>query len=375
MNGRAFVMGGNSFGKIFRITTFGESHGKAVGVVVDGVPAGLELRKSDIQADLDRRRPGKSKVETKRSERDEVEILSGVFEDKTIGTPIQMLVWNKDVDSKPYEDMMFKPRPGHADLTYRLKYSHVDYRGGSRASGRETVGRVAAGAIAKKLISLRNVKVLAHTIEAAGIGLDKEVSFEEIERNVGKNPMRCADPEVAEEMESAVLEAKEDGDSTGGIVEIVAKNVPSGLGEPIFDKLEAKIAHALMSVGAVKGVEFGLGFESARARGSEVNDSFKVVDGEIKPETNRAGGVLGGISTGAQIVVRIAVKPPSSISKLQKTVDLETMEETKIELKGRHDPNICPRMVPVAESMLAIVLADMMLRSGKIKPDNIGFRS
>lgn len=367
-------MTGNSFGKIFQITTFGESHGKAVGVIVDGVPAGLKLSQSDIQKELDRRRPGKSKVETERKERDEVEILSGVFEDKTIGTPIQMLVWNKDVDSEPYEDTKSKPRPGHADLTYLLKYGHVDYRGGSRSSGRETVGRVAAGAIAKKLLSRHEVEVFGHTVEAAGVSLDKELSSDEIKDNVDKNSMKCGDPEKAEEMKEAVLKAREEGDSTGGIVEIIAEGVPSGLGEPVFEKLEAKIAQALMSIGAVKGVEVGLGFESARGKGSEVNDNFEIVSNEIRPETNKAGGVLGGISTGAPIVVRIAVKPPSSISKPQKTVDLETMKETEIELEGRHDPNICPRIVPVAESMMSIVLVDMMLRSGKIKPNNIGFK-
>lgn len=368
-----FSLGGNTFGKIFQITTFGESHGKAVGVIVDGTPAGLSISESDIQRELDRRRPGKTDVETSRDEKDKIEILSGVFDGKTLGTPIQMLVWNKDVDSKPYEKMKSKPRPGHADLTYKLKYGRVDYRGGSRASGRETVGRVAAGAIAKKLLSLHGIEVLAHTIEAAGIRIDDDMSLEKIKENVDKNPMRCADPETSEEMRKAVLEAQEDGDSTGGIVEVVAGNVPPGIGEPVFDKLGAKVAQALMSIGAVKGVEIGAGFDIVKLKGSEANDDFKIEDDEIRPKTNRAGGVLGGISTGAPLVARIAVKPTSSISKTQKTVDMETMEETELKLEGRHDPNICPRVVPVAESMMAIVLVDMMLRSGEINPNSVEF--
>lgn len=362
-------MGGNTFGKIFRITTFGESHGEAVGVIADGVPAGLSLSESDVQKELDRRRPGKTEVETPREESDQVQILSGVFEGKTLGTPIQMLVENVDVESKSYEERKTKPRPGHADLTYKLKYGHVDYRGGGRSSGRETVGRVAAGAIAKKLLASQDVEVVGHTVEAAGIELDKSVDLDEIKKNVDENPMRCADPETAEEMKEAVLKAREEGDSTGGVVEVLAENVPSGLGEPVFEKLDAQIAQALMSIGAVKGVEIGLGFESVKHRGSEVNDEFELVEGEVVPQTNDAGGVLGGISTGAPIVARIAVKPTSSISKPQRTVDLETMEETEITLTGRHDPNICPRVVSVAESMLAIVLADSMLRAGKINPD------
>lgn len=362
-------MAGNTFGKVLQITTFGESHGEAVGVVVDGVPAGLPLSEEDVQADLDRRRPGKSDVETSREERDRVKILSGVFEGKTLGTPILMLVENEDVDSKPYEERKMKPRPGHADLTYRLKYGHVDYRGGGRSSGRETVGRVAAGAVAKKLLAPHDVEVVAHVVEAAEVKLEEQVELEDIRKNIDENPMRCADPGTAEEMREAVLEAQEDGDSTGGVVEILAENVPSGLGEPIFEKLEAQIAAALMSIGAVKGMEIGLGFDSARRRGSEFNDQFEIEEGEVVPLTNDAGGVLGGISTGAPLAARIAVKPTSSISKKQQTVDLDKMKETEMELTGRHDPNICPRIAPVAESMVALVLADMMLRSGKIDPD------
>ncbi|KXA89373.1 chorismate synthase, partial [candidate division MSBL1 archaeon SCGC-AAA259A05] len=293
----------------------------------------------------------------------------GVFEGKTLGTPIQMLVENEDVDSEPYEERKGKPRPGHADLTYKLKHGHIDYRGGGRSSGRETVGRVAAGAIAKKLLKSEDIEVIGHTLEAAGVGLDKKVELEEIKKNAGKNSMRCADSDTAEEMREAVMEASEKGESTGGIVEVIALNAPAGLGEPVFDKLDAEIAQALMSIGAVKGVEIGLGFESAGLEGSEVNDEFELVGDNIIPKTNNAGGILGGISTGAPIIARIAVKPTPSITKPQQTVDLETMKETEIELSGRHDPNICPRIVPVAENMLALVLGDMMLRSGRINPD------
>ncbi|KXB02183.1 chorismate synthase [candidate division MSBL1 archaeon SCGC-AAA261D19] len=365
-------MSGNTFGKIFKITTWGESHGAAVGVVVDGVPSGIPLKEKDIQKELDRRRPGKAAVSTPREERDKVHILSGVFGEKTLGTPISMLVQNIDVDSEPYEAVKSKPRPGHADLTYWLKYGRMDYRGGGRASGRETVGRVAGGAIAKKILGQHGVEILGHTIEAAGVKVGRKVKVEEIRENVEKNSMRCADPEVAERMKKKVLEAEKQGDSTGGVVEIRSLNVPPGLGEPVFEKLDAEISKALMSIGAVKGVEIGLGFGAAERLGSEMIDEFEVESGKIVSKTNRAGGILGGISTGMPIVARIAVKPPSSISKPTKTVNLETMENTELKLKGRFDPNICPRIVPVAESMVALVLADHMLRSGKFNPDHFG---
>ncbi len=364
-------LGGNTFGKIFRVTTWGESHGRAVGVVVDGVPAGLPLSEEEVQRELDRRRPGVSQVVSPRRERDRVEILSGVFQGRTTGTPISMLVWNEDVDSRPYEEIRMKPRPGHADLTYWLKFRHVDYRGGGRASARETVGRVAAGAVAKKLLATKNVEILGHTIEAAGVSVRGRPSIEEIRKNAEANSMRCADPEVAERMVEAVLEAAARGDSTGGIVEIIALNVPPGLGEPVFDKLDAEIAHAMMSIGAVKAVEIGEGKDFARMLGSEANDPITVRDGKIVTATNKAGGILGGISTGMPIVVRLTVKPPASISQPQRTVDLEKMEETEIKLSGRFDPNLCPRVIPVAEAMMAIVLADHMLRSGEINPSRL----
>ena len=360
---------GNTFGKIFRVTTWGESHGTAIGVVVDGVPAGMPLDEADVQRELDRRRPGQSILTTPRKERDRVDILSGVFQGKTLGTPICMLVRNVDVDSAPYEAIKTKPRPGHADLAYWLKFGHVDYRGGGRAAARETVGRVAAGAIAKQMLLAHGIEILGYTLEAAGVAVGREVSADEIRRNVERNPMRCADLKVAERMKRAVMRASAEGDSTGGIVEILAFGVPPGLGEPVFDKLDAELAYGLMSVGSVKAVEIGAGCKVARMRGSEADDPIVIREGRILTETNRAGGILGGISTGMPIVARITVKPTPSITKPQRTVDLVKMRETKIKLKGRFDPNICPRIVPVAEAMVALVLADHMLRAGRIDPN------
>jgi len=362
-------MSGNTFGKIFRVTTYGESHGQAVGLVVDGVPAGMPLAEADIQKELDRRRPGQSLLTSPRQEQDQVEILSGVFQGKTLGMPISMVVRNVDADSNPYEDIKNTPRPGHADLTYWQKFGHVDYRGGGRASARETVGRVAAGAVAKKLLAAQGVEIIGHTVEAAGVAVEREVSPEEIRRNVEGNPMRCADLAAAEHMKKAVLDAAKDGDTTGGVVEVIALNVPAGLGEPVFDKINAEIAHAMMSIGAVKAVEIGAGKKLAKMRGSEANDQIILKKGKIETKTNLAGGILGGISNGMPIVVDVTVKPPSSIAKPQHTVDLEKMEATEMRLRGRFDPNLCPRVVPVAEAMLAIVMADHMIRAGKINPD------
>lgn len=355
-------MSGNTFGKSFKITTYGESHGKAIGVVVDGCPSGIELREFDIQKELDRRRPGQSDVSTPRRELDKVEILSGIFEGKTTGTPISMLVWNKDSDSSKYITLKDTPRPGHADYTYFKKYGIRDYRGGGRASARETVARVAAGAIAKKILKLKGIEVLGHVVEIGGIRA-KSVTIEEIRNNVEKNPVRCADLESAEKMREGILKAREEGDSVGGIVEIIALGVPAGIGEPVFDKLDAQLAKALMSIGAVKGVEIGAGFDSARMKGSEMNDAFIIKNGKVCTATNKAGGILGGISTGEPIVCRIAVKPTPSIAKVQKTVDLVKMEEVEIEIKGRHDPAIPPRIVPVAEAMIALVLVDGLMIS------------
>ncbi len=358
---------GNTFGKMFRVTTFGESHNLAIGVIVDGCPAGLRLCEADIQKELDRRKPAQSSITTQRKEKDRVRILSGVFNGVTLGTPISMIVYNEDVNSKPYEEIKFKPRPNHADLSYYLKFGIYDYRGGGRASGRETLARVAAGAIAKKLLKERfGTIIVGHTIKIGKISA-KKVNFEEIVKNAERNPVRCADLESAKLMEEEILKVKREGDSIGGIVEIVAVNVPAGLGEPVFDKLDADIAKAMMSIGAVKGVEIGLGFEFSEKRGSEINDEFYIENNSIKTYTNNSGGILGGISNGMPIVVRIAVKPTPSIAKEQRTVDLLRGKNVKIKITGRHDPCIVPRIVPVAEAMLALVLADHARRSGLIK--------
>jgi len=333
-----------------------------MGVVVDGCPAGLELSEVDIQRELDRRKPGVSEITTARKEADEVKILSGIFEGKTLGTPISMLVWNKDVDSSPYESLKDIARPGQADLTYQLKYGIRDYRGGGRASGRETVARVAAGAIAKKILASHAIQILGHVVEVGGIRA-RNVRVDEIMRNAESNAVRCADLEAARRMERLITEVKEEGDSVGGIVEVIALGVPAGLGEPVFDKLDAELSKALMSIGAVKGVEIGAGFEAAGMKGSEMNDELYLQEGKIRTRTNNAGGILGGISTGEPIICRIAVKPTSSISKPQRSVDLEKMEEVEIKITGRHDPCICPRIVPVAEAMVALVLIDYLMRA------------
>lgn len=349
-------MAGNVFGTLFRVTTWGESHGPAVGVVVDGCPAGLRLSAEDVQRELDRRRPGQSRVTSPRQEEDRVQVLSGVFEGVTTGTPISMLVHNSGFDSKAYEEIRELYRPGHADYTYEAKYGVRDYRGGGRASARETIGRVAGGAVAKRLLDQSGVRIIGHTVS---VGQIEARSFdpEEIERN----PVRCADKQAAELMVEEIDRARKDGDSVGGVVAVQAEGVPAGLGEPVFDKLDADIAKAMMSIGGVKAVALGAGFEAGRMRGSEFNDSFTAKEGRIGTVTNRAGGVLGGISDGETIVVRLVVKPTPSISREQQTVDGEGRPRS-ISVRGRHDPCLCPRLVPVAEAMMAIVLADHLLR-------------
>lgn len=358
----------NSFGKIFRVTTYGESHGLAVGCVIDGCPSGLNISVSEIQAELDRRRPGQSKVTTERRELDKVELLSGVFEDKTTGTPISMLIRNTDFDSRRYLKLKDIPRPGHADYTWFMKFGWVDYRGGGRASGRETVSRVAAGAVAKKLLSLFNIHVVAYTKEIAGISakIPETKNINELRQLIDSNPVKSPDRISSRRMEDAIIKAKEEGDSVGGIIEAKAFGVPPGLGEPVFDKLDADLAKAIVSIPAIKGVEFGEGFSFSRLRGSEANDAFQIKGKKVVTVTNRCGGILGGISSGMPIVVRAVVKPTSSIARRQRSVNLRNMEETTIEVDGRHDPCIVPRAVPVVEAMIALVLADHALLSGFI---------
>jgi chorismate synthase len=339
---------GSSFGHSFRISTFGESHGGAVGVIVDGVKPGLPLTVEEIQAQLDRRKPGQSSVTTPRKELDEVHIMSGLFEGKTTGTSILLILYNKDAIPSAYNDIKDKFRPGHADFTFLKKYGIRDYRGSGRASGRETAGRVAAGAIAGKILNERGVTVVAYTKEAAGIKCNT-INLNIIE----DNPMRACDMDAASIMVSLIEKLAEEGDSTGGIVECRINGVAPGLGEPVFDKIEADLAKAMMSLGAVKGFEIGSGFDCASMKGSEHNDPMDK-NGFV---SNNAGGTLGGITTGEEIIFRIAVKPTSSISKTQKTINLAG-EEVDIKTEGRHDPCICPRIVPVVEAMACLVLED-----------------
>jgi chorismate synthase len=345
-------MSGNSIGVLFRVTTWGESHGKALGAVVDGCPPHIDLTESEIQAELAKRRPGQHNSTSPRKEEDIVEILSGTFEGKTTGTPISLIIKNRDVDSAAYEELKDIFRPGHGDFTYARKYGIRDHRGGGRASARETVARVAAGTIAKKVISREGIKVIAYTQELGGITAE-QISFTEIT----KNPLLCPDQKAAQQMEKRLREAREGGDSIGGIVEILVRGCPAGLGEPVFDKIDADLAKALMSIGTVKGVEIGAGFQAAGMTGLQCNDP-------ITPEgfaTNHAGGILAGITNGDEIVIRAACKPISSIGKNQSTIDMHGNPAT-ISIRGRHDVSAIPRIVPVCEAMVSIVLADHLLR-------------
>lgn len=346
----------NTIGQLFRVTTFGESHGTALGCVVDGCPPKIPLKVEDIQRELDRRRPGQSNLTTSRQEQDRVRILSGVFKNKTLGTPIAMIVENSDAHSKDYKDLENVFRPGHADYAWEMKYGFRDYRGGGRSSGRETVGRVMAGAIAKQLIARKKIRIFAYAVQIGSV-CGKKVDLKFIE----KNPVRAADPVAAKKMEALILRAKRAQDSVGGVIEIVVHNMIPGLGEPVFDKLNADLAKALSSIPAVKGVEFGNGFGAALKKGSQQNDPFIIKGGHPALAKNDAGGISGGISTGENLVIRIAVKAPSSISKNQKTVTKDGKKIT-LSVKGRHDPCIVPRVIPVAESMVAITLADHLLR-------------
>ncbi len=354
-------MAGNSFGRVFRITTWGESHGEAIGVVVDGCPPMLSLDEPCIQRDLDRRKPGQSDLTTARQEGDKVEILSGVFEGTTTGTPICLLIRNKGQHSHRYDHLRGIFRPGHAEGTYYQKYGVYDHRGGGRSSARETAARVAAGAVAKRLLQEQGMEVIGYTRQVGSIEAET-FDFEEIERNA----VRCPDPAQAQKMAELILQVREEGDSIGGIVEIVARGVPAGLGEPVYDKMDADLAKALMSINAIKAVEMGTGLAAAEKRGSENNDPWFFEDGRLRTRTNNAGGVVGGITTGEELVMRIAVKPPSTIGIPQQTVDrtgrAATVSPGDSESRKRHDPCICPRVVPVAEAMVAIVLADHLLR-------------
>ena len=353
-------MPGNSFGRFFTVTTFGESHGPAIGAIVDGCPAGLDIDLDFIQKEMDRRRPGQSKIVTRRQEPDRVEILSGVFEGKTTGTPIGILIKNKDQRSKDYSHIANKFRPSHADFTFQEKFGIRDYRGGGRSSARETACRVAAGAIAKLFLLKNEISVNAYVSQVGSIVLEKQIDnidFDLIE----SNPVRCPDPETAERMENLIKKIKKEGDTIGGSVTCVVKNCPTGLGEPVFEKLHSELAKAVFSINACKGFEIGSGFSSIAMRGSEHNDVFVKKDGRIFTKTNFSGGIQGGISNGMPIYFRAAFKPVATIIQEQQSLN-EKGEAVTLSGRGRHDPCVVPRAVPIVEAMTALVLADFLLR-------------
>ena len=352
---------GNTFGRAFRVTTWGESHGDAVGVTVDGCPPGLPLSIDAVQAELNRRRPGQSQISTQRREADEATLLSGVFDGRTLGTPISIGVWNQDARGKDYEYMRHLYRPSHADYTYQAKYGIRNWKGGGRASARETIGRVAAGAIGKLFLASEfGVEIVGYVkrVQCIEADVDPETVKQE---DVEANDARCPDGDVAIRMIERIKEARKAGDSLGGVVEAVARNVPAGLGEPVFDKLDADLAKAMLSLPACKGFEVGSGFEGTRSTGSEHNDPFYSEGGRVRTRTNNSGGIQGGISNGESVIVRAAFKPTATIASEQDTVD-EDGSPVKMRGRGRHDPCVLPRAVPIVEAMLAIVLTDHALR-------------
>jgi chorismate synthase len=357
---------GNTFGQLFRVTTFGESHGGGIGVVIDGCPPKIDISEADIQQELDRRRPGQSKFTTQRKEEDRCEILSGVFEGKTLGTPIAILVRNKDARPEDYAEIARKFRPSHADFTYEAKYGIRNWQGGGRASARETVGRVAAGAVAKKILSIlcSEFEIVAYVAQIHEIAAKINRSVVTM-KDVEKNAVRCPDGTAAKKMASLIEQVRGDGDSVGGVIECVARGIPPGLGEPVFDKLDADLAKAMLSLPATKGFEVGSGFTATRMRGSEHNDPFEMRAGKIRTATNNSGGMQGGISNGEEIYFRVGFKPTATIAHEQKTVTA-SREQTKIAARGRHDPCVLPRAVPIVEAMAAIVLCDHALRQKAI---------
>ncbi len=358
-------MAGSTFGETFRISTWGESHGAALGVVIDGVPAGLTLDLAHIQQFMDRRKPGQSKFTTARNEADAIEILSGVFEGKTTGTPISMMVRNADQHSKDYSDIAEVFRPGHADYTFWEKYGIRDYRGGGRSSGRETIGRVAAGAIAVQILEALGITICAYTKSIGPVAIEQFDAQE-----IHKNPLAMPDANAAKKAQEYLENCIHKQDSSGGVIECRVQGMPVGIGEPVFDKLDATLAKAMLSIGAVKGFEIGDGFLAATATGSTNNDAFVIQDEQVKKQTNHSGGVLGGMSDGDEIVFRVAVKPTPSISQAQQTVDLHG-KERQIEIHGRHDPVIVPRAVVVVESMAAITLVDALFANMSARMDAI----
>ena len=356
----------DSLGKVFTITGFGESHGKLIGILIGGCPAGLAISESYIQKELDRRKPNDNATSTPRREDDKVEILSGILNGSTTGAPICLAINNKDTRSVDYDSLHLIPRPGHADYTAYIKYGGFgDYRGGGRFSGRITAGFVAAGAVARLLLETIGIDIFAHTAEIGGIAA-KSQTLDTIKQNRNDNSLYCADSIAAAKMMTALEQASASGDSLGGVIEGIAIGIPAGLGEPVFDNLDGDMAKALFAIPAVKGVEFGAGFNAARVKGSQNNDPLEIQDGRVISKTNNAGGILGGISNGMPLIARIAVKPTPSIAKKQHSVNLKEMTETEIEIKGRHDVCVVPRAVPVVEAMMSITLCDFALRAGII---------
>ena len=364
----------NTFGQLFRVTTFGESHGGGIGVVIDGCPPRIEISEAEIQRELDRRRPGQSKLTTQRKEEDRCELLSGVFEGRTLGTPIAILVRNKDARPEDYSEIARKFRPSHADYTYEAKYGIRNWQGGGRASARETIGRVAAGAIAKKTLSVlyEDFELVAYVtqIHEVTAKIDRSsVTMNDVEKNV----VRCPDAAAAQKMTSLVEQIRDAGNSVGGVIECVARGIPPGLGQPVFDKLEADLAKAMLSIPAAKAFEIGSGFGATRMRGSQHNDAFETRAGRIRTTTNNSGGVQGGISNGEDIYFRVAFKPPATIALEQKTVTTSN-EQTELAVHGRHDPCVLPRAVPIVEAMAALVFCDHALRQRAIAIADRGLR-
>lgn len=362
-------MPGSSIGQRLVLTSFGESHGICVGAVLDGCPAGLELDESDIQKMLDLRKPGQSLVSTQRKEEDKVEILSGVFRGYTTGAPIAMIIWNADHDSRAYEQLKTKMRPGHSDYPALIKYKKFnDFRGGGRFSGRLTATHVMGGAIARKLLKTTlGIETNSYTLQVGKIRMKSQIA-QKMLRMIYSNEVRCPDKNTAKKMRAAILAARKKGDSLGGIIESVTTNLPVGLGEPIFGSLESDLGKALYSIPAVKGIEFGSGFSGSETFGSQNNDPYIIKNGKIITKTNNAGGILGGLSNGMPIVLRIAFKPASSILKKQTTIDIKTKKPTSLQVTGRHDPCVVPRAPPVVDSLVSLVLADHALQGGFIKP-------
>ncbi len=362
-------MSGNSIGQRLVLTSFGESHGKSIGAILDGCPAGLEINEKEIQKMLDYRKPGTSLITTQRKEGDKVEIISGVFRGFTTGAPITMVIWNNDQKSRDYENLKTKLRPGHSDFPAMIKYNHFnDYRGGGRFSGRLTATHVMGGAIARKLLKVTlGIETNSYTTQVGKIKMKKDYE-EKMIKSIYRNDVRCPDENTAKKMKASILNARKKGDSLGGIIESITTNVPVGLGEPIFSSLESDLSKAIFSIPSVKGIEFGSGFEGSELFGSENNDLYTINKGKIVTKTNNSGGILGGISNGMPITIRIAFKPASSIAQKQSTVDIKTKKITTLQVKGRHDPCVVPRAPPVVDSLVALTLADHALLAGQIKP-------